>query len=195
MKKLNLSDCKTELKELAARYRRERKENPNRVLTGHLDFWYEFMGSIMTIYGTIFLMIGLLFWIAMNENNMSQMAELLNTSQGNWKLINVLLPFVMILYTVKWFIAIIREYRSNLGIPVAAIFVCYTINGLLLRNGILVFTLKGTVAVFLGSAIIKFLLITVMDIAGLPSRNITVVRCSDNNLMCLGRRQDTEGTD
>lgn len=174
MKKRNLSDFRTELQELAAtaRYQRERKENRIKILTGLLDFWYEFMESIFAICGMILIFLGLLSLDYMNRGEMDAMTELLSGLNGNEIFLSAMLPFCVMAYAIIWSVAVVHGYKIRIAANLAAILACYAVGTVLLMNGIPVFTLKGMAGVFLGSAAVKFLLITVMDLADLPSRNI-----------------------
>lgn len=172
MKKRNLSDFKTELQELAARYQRERKENRIEILTSHLDFWYEFMESVFKICGMILIFIALLSLDYMNRGEMDVMTELLSGLNGNEIFLSAILPFCVMVCTITWSVSVVHGYKIRMVVNLAAILACYAVGIGLLMNGIPVFTLKGMAGVFLGSAAVKFLLITVMNLADLPSRNI-----------------------
>lgn len=179
MKRWNLSDFKDELQKIVERHKRERKENRIEILTGHLDFWHEFMRSIMKIYGGIFGLIGFLFLDYMNNGNLDEMTKVLGSLGGNQIFFAEVFPLFMIIMLFPWHTSVIRRYRTRIAADMAALLSWYTVNTLLLNNGIPVFTLKGMTAVFLGAMAVKFLLITVMDLAGLPSRNIVVCHSSD----------------
>lgn len=179
MKKWNLSDFKAELQELVERHKRKRKENKTEILTGHLDFWYEFMRCIMKIYGGIFVLIGFLSLNCMNHGNLDEMTKVLGSLRGNKIFLAEVFSLFMIMMLFPWGISVVRGYRTGIVADMAALLSCYMINTLLLKNEIPVFTLKGMTAVFLGAMAVKFLLIKVMELAGLPSRNVVVCHSSD----------------
>lgn len=135
------------LKDIWKKYKRERKEDRLETITGYLDFGYESARTIWEICMTQLLLFGILALYFIERNELSEMQKVFGNTQGEGE-------------QMMWLLA------SLIWCMVA---------GTLVYHGIPVFTLSKMFGMGFGAWIIKYILIFIMEFAGLPSRN--VVRC------------------
>ena len=133
----------------------------------------------MGIYVAILLLIGVLTLYSVNRNEMDELTELLGTSQGNWIFLHTFIPAFALAYAISWCISSTRGRHNSRMVEIIAVIVWYAAATLSLKSGIPVLSLEGIIGGFLGTEVIMFFLMTIMNLAGLPSRNIVLCHRSD----------------
>lgn len=180
---------KTNIRELLRQQRRERKENRLETITGYLDFGYEAARTIWEICMTQLLLFGVLALYFIERNELSEMQKDFNSiqvQQSIW-----LLVFSIFICKLLFDSVLYRKIAA----PVTASLIWCMVTGTFVYHGISIFTMSKILGVGFGAWMIKYILIFIMDLAELPSRNI--VRCynTDGKPGTGGIRLEVEESD
>lgn len=160
---------KNRIKELWKEYKKKRKENRVGTITGYLDFGYEVMQTVINVYQTFFLLMGILYCFSVEQNQVNELAEIIGSRQG----MNVLLSYIMFICIIVYMMWFILKDGIRLLRRITVIICWYGINTVMLSHGINIFSLKGTFAVILSAFMIEKILMTVMKVKRLPSKYIS----------------------